>query len=92
VKRNGNPFGPLFLEIFRMMVSSGLAGARVQPCPRIKFELLATKLLASWLLAESAMISLEARSQSLVARESMIVDDMIEGSGELQGRACSSGG
>jgi hypothetical protein len=27
-------FGPLFLEFVRMIVSSGLAGARVQPCPR----------------------------------------------------------
>jgi hypothetical protein len=29
-----------------MMVSSGLAGAHVQPCPRIKIELLA---LGFWL-------------------------------------------
>jgi hypothetical protein len=28
--------------VLSMMVSSGLAGAHVQPCPRIKFELLAT--------------------------------------------------
>jgi hypothetical protein len=36
-------FGPLFPEPVRMMVSSGLAGAHVQPCPRKKiFELPAT--------------------------------------------------
>jgi hypothetical protein len=29
-------FGPLFLDFVRMMVSSGLAGAHVQPCPRNK--------------------------------------------------------
>jgi hypothetical protein len=35
-------FGPLFLEFVRMMVSSGLAGAHVQPYPRNNIELLAT--------------------------------------------------
>ena len=35
-------FGPLFLEFVRMIVSSGLAGAHVQPSPRNNIELLAT--------------------------------------------------
>jgi hypothetical protein len=42
-------FGPLFLDSVRMMVIPGLAGMRVQPCPRNKIELLA---ISSWLLAE----------------------------------------
>src|SRR5215470_6307821 len=32
------PFGPLFLELFRMMVRPGLAQSHVQPCPRNEFS------------------------------------------------------
>jgi hypothetical protein len=31
---NISPFGPLFLELFGMMVRLGLARPHVQPCPR----------------------------------------------------------
>jgi len=48
----------------RMMVSSGLAGAHVQPCPRNKIELRATscelgaisKLVRSKLIARSSKV------------------------------------
>ena len=51
-------FGPLFLVFVRMMVSSGLAGAHVQPCPRNNIELRAT---SSELRAISFLGSFEAR-------------------------------
>jgi len=37
------------LPLISAMVNSSLAGTHVQPCPRIKIELLA---ISSWLLAE----------------------------------------
>ena len=39
------PFGPLFLELFCMMVMPGLARLHVQPCPRKKTAI-SSKLLA----------------------------------------------
>ena len=48
-------FGPLLLETIRMMVRLGLAGSRVQPCPRIKIELVWLVLaLGSWLVSDLA--------------------------------------
>jgi hypothetical protein len=40
-RAGAKPFGPLFLELFNMMVRLGLARPHVQPCPR-NFELRAT--------------------------------------------------
>jgi hypothetical protein len=37
--RAGASLEPLFLELFSAIVSIGLAGAHVQPCPRILFHL-----------------------------------------------------
>jgi len=51
-------FGPLFLVSVCMMVSSGLAGAHVQPCPRNKIELLA---ISSWLLAKPGEVWQKAK-------------------------------
>jgi hypothetical protein len=52
----GTQFAASFV---RMMVSSGLAGAHVQPCPRNKIELLA---ISSWLLAKPKAVWLKANS------------------------------
>ena len=59
-------FGPLFLEFVRMMVSSGLAGAHVQPYPRNNIELRAT---SCELRANRNLGLLEARGLWLEAHD-----------------------
>ena len=63
-------FGPLFLEFVRMMVSSGLAGAHVQPNPRNNIELRAT---SCELRANSNWVCLK-----LAARGSKLLTELRE--------------
>src|SRR5438270_435844 len=82
------PFGPLFLELFCMMVRSGLARLHVQPCPRKNFPLSfrAERGICSDLF--ELQIPRSARDDK--------VERVILGSGTVVifwiHRACSSGG
>ncbi len=51
----------LATSFVRMMVSSGLAGAHVQPCPRNKIELLA---ISSWLVAKPGTVWLKLMAKA----------------------------